>query len=295
MKSEWILSDEEKRLKRLKIEENKRKRRNRQLQTGYLPTSPYSTGMDGSYLNGSVPSNASSNSLGVASPLMLPNGQIANNNSLNSMMYDSQIEDSSIGMGSGFVVQPAPTFHNQFDRDRNPVNSSSYFNSYSSNTEQVQQPEIVNRLVQSHYEQYKLGSDDLNNWDQSPEQYSNSLGSTPGRMDQFFSDQSTASPATLSSSLLSSVDSPFNIASVVSNNLQSEAAMEQSQQNQQSAQNYSADQNMENSDQARDVKPSITMLNASRMMTVSCLSDAQMIDEIFEQAIAFKLNPPCKS
>lgn len=290
MKSEWILSDEEKRLKRLKIEENKRKRRSRQLQSGYVPMSPYSTAMDGSYLNGGVPSNASSN---TASPLMLPNGQIASNNNLNSIVYDSQIDDSS--MGSGFVVQPAPTFHNQFDKDRNPVNSSSYFNGFNpSNQEHIQQPEIVNRLVYSHYEQYKSGSDDLNNWE-SPEQYPTSLGSTPGMMDQFFSDQSSA---TLSSSLLSSVDSPFNIMSMVSNNLQSETTIEQSQpnqQNQQITQNYSSDQGMENSNQAGDVKPSVTMLNASQLMTVNCLSDAQMIDEIFEQAVAFKLNPPCKS
>ena len=284
MKSEWIQSDEEKRLKRLKIEENKRKRINRLLQSGYLTTSPHSG------TNGSVPPKDSSNSLGVANPLMLPNGQIANNNSLNSMMYDSQIEDSSIDMGSSFVVQPAPTFHNQFDRDRNPMNSSSYFNSYSSNTEQVQQPEIVNRLVHSHYEQYKMGSDDLSNWDQSPEQYSNSQGATS--MMYQFSDLSTSLSGTLSSSQPSSVDSSSNIASVVSKNLQSESAIEQ--QKQQAAPNSSSDQGMERVEQNGDVQLSMTMLS-NQLMTVSCLTEAQMIDEIFEQAIAFKLNPPCKS
>ena len=296
MKSEWILSEEEKRLKRLKIEENKRKRRNRQLQSGYVPMSPYSTSMDGTFLNSSIPSNASSSSFSATSPLVLPSGQTTSNNNLNSLVYDSQIDDSNI-VTNGFVVQPAPTFQSQFDKDGNPVNPA-YFTGYSSGSlEHLQQPEIVNQLVYSHYEQYK--STDTNNWELSPGQYSNSLGSVPSMMDQFFSDQSTASPATpastFNSSLLSSVNSPLNIMSVVSNNLQSEAAIEQAEQNDQITKNYSSDYGQPVDNQTRDVKPPITMLNASRLITVNCLSDAVMIDEIFEQAVAFKLNPPCKS
>lgn len=267
--------------------------------------SPYSTAMDGSYLNGSLPSNASSSSYGAAgSPLVLPNGQTTSNNNLNSIVYNSQIDDSNImASNGGLVVQPAPTFHNQFDKDRNPVNSSSYFNGYSSaSLEHIQQPEIVNQLVYSHYEQYKSNADDTTNWElNSPSQYSNSLGSAPSMMDQFFSDQSTASPATpastFNSSLLGSVNSPLNIMGVVTNNLQSEAAIEQAaEQNDQITKNYASDFGGQPAvEPSIDVKPSITMLNASRMMTVNCLSDALMIDEIFEQAVAFKLNPPCKS
>ena len=314
MKSEWILSDEEKRLKRLKIEENKRKRRTKQfVSTSYVPSS-YSSTMSNNYLNNSLQSNnSSSNSFtppsftNGTSPIMMPNQNNANSNhnnnqnSLNAIVYDSQIDDSN-----GIMMQSTPNFNSQFDKERNQTTANNFYNGYSTQTEHIQQPEIVNQLVYSHYEQYRSNSDNYEqqtNWDLSP-QYSTSFNSNHGQIgaDQFFTSDSpgnssinnSATPSTFDSSAISSVSSPLNILSVISNNLQNEAANEQNEQS------YSPDASVQQSTQANqtlnsETKGQLTYLR-NKDLLINCLSDNQMIEEIFEQAVTAKLRPcSCKS
>lgn len=315
MKSEWILSDDEKRLKRLKIEENKKKRRTKQLtsSTNYTP-SPYSTTIENSnFLNGSLQSNSSTNNSFIAtsstkttSPIM-----ISDTNSLNPIIYDdSNMNNDLNGM------QLTPTFHNQFDK-----NQANYYNNPSSQ-ESIQQPEIFNQLVYSHYEQYKSNGD--NNYDQislnSSPYYSSSFNSTRiSSIDQFFSgNDSTTNPATspsvYNSSTISSppVNSPLSISNVGSNIVQNEFSPSKQtdlELNEQQQKESKKDYLLENNGQQQqsnqfheynlikpqplnnDTKRPISIHN--KTFAINCLPDNLMIDEIFEEAIASKLNPLC--
>lgn len=329
MKKEWILSDEEKKLKRLKIEENKRKRRTKQISSTYANVpSPFAIDSGGhtsnSYLNGSsVQSNSSSNSYtppalqstasAANSSLMANSPTLVNNNlnGLNPIVYDSQINDSN--MTNSVIMQSTQAFNNQLEKNNQPIN---YFTNYST-PDQFQQPEIVNQLVYSHYEQYKTNSDydplsSLNYGDNSTSpQYSSSFTSNNfGVNDHFFSD-STASPSTFNSSTpISSINSPLNALSIVSSNLQNEISNESNDNNEQLSiyssnnvqqpqthlqqqQTTQPNQHPITNQQTNNSNKVTPIIIRNRDIVINCLPDNLMIDEIFEQAVASKLRPPC--
>lgn len=262
-------------MKRLKIEENKKKKRSKHsISSGsasYVP-SPYSA--DSSYLNGSLQSviSPTSNSF-IASPLVpIPV------NGANPVVYDSQIDDSN-----GPNMQSSPT---AFYAGPNP----NYFNGPADQSH-FQQPEIVSQLVQSHYEQYKSTTDhdpaNSDPWDLSP-QFSSSLNSnTPGSVDQFFLSDSTHSPSTDSASTFtihnsmvnSSFNLPFNVFNVIPNNLQTDVSA-----------NYSP-KNQSDQPHVQETPPDID----KSITKIACLPDSQIIEEVFEQAALSKLRPSCSS
>ena len=309
-------------MKRLKIEENKRKRKNKQLATSPYTPSPYS--MDNStastFVNNNTQSNASPTN-SYTPPSLQANGNSTmmsngyNSNGLNPILY-SQIDDSN--MTNSLIMESSPPFNNL---DKN-YQSNNYFNNYNYpgvTDENFQQPEIVSQLVYSHYEQYKSSPEFGNmptfsyNDSTSPIQYSSSFNSNSlgTNTDQFFSD----SPSTFNSSTpISSISSPLNTLSISNNQQQQETLINTlSNDHKETEQQriYSSEANQLNNQQItqsnnqpiiqsnnnqqiiesnKSSKPNLTILNN---LSIKCLPDNLMIDEIFEQAIASKLRPSC--